>query len=408
MLFGRGDLIGIIMLMNTSSSLILTVNAGSSSLKVSVFDADHIQQASFRVENIGQPQVTFTARITSDSVADQVDVKNHQDAVRLIFDQLFIHYPEDRFAGIGHRITHGGPYFDSSVRMTTDVLQKLRDITVFDPLHLPLQVQVAELVKERLEDIPHVACFDTTFFHGMPRRAKLLPLPRHYYEAGIRRYGFHGLSYSYLLDELRQIEGGAAADGKVILAHLGSGASVTAVEKGVPVDTTMSLTPLSGIMMSTRSGDLDPGLPAVLRSIKGVDQAQFDTIVASESGLRGVSGMSADMALLIKEYRSNPAAADAVDLFCYQVQKTIGAFVAALGGLDTLVFSGGIGENAPFIRRKVIEGLSVFGLEIDDTANDMGDRIISTQQSNVAIRTIKTNEEQVIAKETYRLVVEKG
>lgn len=394
--------------MNTPSSLILTVNAGSSSLKVSVFDAEHIQQASFRVENIGQTQATFTARTASDSVANQVDVKNHQDAVRLIFDQLFIHHPKDRFVAVGHRITHGGPYFDSSVRMTSDALRKLKDSTVFDLLHLPLQIQTAELVQERLGDAPHVACFDTTFFRDMPRRAKLLPLPRHYYEEGIRRYGFHGLSYSYLLDELRQVEGGAAADGKVILAHLGSGASVTAVERGVPVDTTMSLTPLSGIMMSTRSGDLDPGLPAVLRSIKGIDQAQFDTLVASESGLRGVSGTSADMASLIKEYPSNPAAADAVDLFCYQIQKTIGAFVAVLGGLDTLVFSGGIGENAPFIRRKVTEGLGVFGLEIDDDANDMGDRAISTPQSNVTIRTIKTNEEQVIAKETYRLVVEKG
>ena len=384
--------------MNTSSFLTLTVNAGSSSIKVSVFDTEGTSLANLRIENIGQSR----AMLVDTDGKTEVQANDHQSALAIIMTRLFDHYSKDSVVVVGHRVVHGGHRFVESTVISNEVIEDLKALTVFDSLHLPLQIVAIEYVRQSLPEATHVACFDTAFYREMPKQAQLLPIPRRYYAKGIRRYGFHGLSYSYLIDELRRIEGDAVADGKVIFAHLGSGASLTATHKGRPVDTTMSLTPLSGVMMSTRSGDLDPGLSSVLFAVDGTNADEFSDMVSKESGLLGVSDISADMETLIEQYTSDARAAEAVDLFCYEVQKAIGSLVAVLGGLDALVFSGGMGENAPFIRKKISQATTHFGITIDPAANETGVGRLSND-NDVIVRVIKTNEESVIAKEARRL-----
>ena len=391
------------MIMDSSPSrLILTVNAGSSSIKMSVFEAETFL-SSYRIENIGQSQTTLSIRGELGTVTESVAVSDHQTAVSMLIDRIATQYPRDVFVGIGHRVTHGGQYFSESVIINDDVLNVLQSVSMFDPLHLPLQIKTVEQVRVLFPAVTHVACFDTSFYRDMPRLARLLPIPRRYFEKGVRRYGFHGLSYAYLLQELRKHEG-ENADGRIIFLHLGSGASITAVRNGIPVDTTMGLTPLSGIPMSTRSGDLDPGLSAVLRSLETMGDEQFDDMIATKSGLLGISETSADMATLIRNYASDERAAEAVDLFCYNVQKTIGAFATVMGGIDMIVFAGGIGENAPFIRDKITKDLGVFDVRISDSLNRSNAQRISTDDSRVKVYSIRTNEEEIIAKEAYQQV----
>jgi acetate kinase len=392
------------MVMDISPSrLILTVNAGSSSVKMSVFEAGGGLLSSFRIENIGQSQTILSIRGTIDDATEPIAAVDHHAAVAVLVDRIATRFPEDAFIAVGHRITHGGQYFTEPVIVSDDVVKTLQTVSVFDPLHLPLQIQVTEQMREHFPAATHTACFDTSFYRDMPRRAQLLPIPRKYIEKGIRRYGFHGLSYTYLVQELHRREG-EEANGKVILMHLGSGASITAVQNGVPVDTTMGLTPLSGIPMSTRSGDLDPGVSAVLRALETMDDRTFDEMVATKSGLLGISETSADMATLIHTYESDERAAEAVDLFCYSVQKTIGAFATVMGGIDMIVFAGGIGENAPFIRDKITKSLGVFDVRISDSLNASNAQRISTDDSKVKVHIIRTNEEEIIAKEAYRQV----
>ena len=390
--------------MDTSSFLTLTVNAGSSSIKVGVFDVKGTSLANLRIENIGQSR---TVLLDADSKVE-VDADDLRSAITVIMSRLFDRYPKERFAVAGYRVVHGGNRFVESTVISDAVIDGLKELTVFDPLHLPLQILAIEYVRQTLPSVTHVACFDTAFYRDMPKQAQLLPIPRRYYEKGVKRYGFHGLSYSYLLDELRRIEGSEKAEGRVVFAHLGSGASLTAVHRHKPIDTTMSLTSLSGVMMSTRSGDLDPGLFPVLQAVDGMSADEFNTMVGSESGLLGVSDISADMATLIEQYPSDVYAAEAVDLFCYQVQKAIGSLIAVLGGIDVLIFSGGIGENAPFIRRKIVESVAHFGVTINPDANEVGDGLLSSQYSEVVVRVIRTNEELVIAREARRLAMENG
>jgi acetate kinase len=284
------------------------------------------------------------------------------------------------------------------------MVEELHQLQPFDPEHLPEEILLTEAFHHRFPDLPQVACFDTAFHHDLPRVAQLLPIPRRYEAQGVRRYGFHGLSYEFLMGELARQAGSQAAHGRVILAHLGNGASLAAVYKGQSVDTSMGLTPTGGVPMSTRSGDLDPGLVWYLERIEGVTAKKFNEMVNFQSGLLGVSETSSDMKDLISREMVDVRAAEAVALFCYQIKKWIGAFSAALGGLDTLVFAGGIGENASVVRTRICAGLGFLGIELEEQRNVTSSAVISTDASRVAVRVIHTDEEWMIAKSVCRVL----
>jgi acetate kinase len=290
------------------------------------------------------------------------------------------------------------------VRITPEVVAELRRAAPYAPDHLPREVELIEAVAARYPDLPQVACFDTAFHRDLPAVARLLPIPRRYQAQGVRRYGFHGLSYAYLLEELERIGGQDAARGRVILAHLGNGASLAAVRGGACLDTSMGFTPASGLVSSTWSGDLDPGLVAFLAQREGMTASQFHHMVNHESGLAGVSEISADMRELIAREDEDVRAAEAVALFCYQARKWVGAFTAALGGLDTLVFSAGIGERSALIRARICQGLDFLGLALDEARNAAHAAVISTDASRVAVRVMRTDEELMIARSVSRTV----
>jgi acetate kinase len=303
---------------------------------------------------------------------------------------------------IGHRIVHGMTHAEPE-RITPTLLAELRRITRYDPDHLPREIALIQVLQQRHPQLPQVACFDTAFHRTMPRVATLLPLPRRYGAKGVQRYGFHGLSYAYLMEELGRLDP-AAVKGRVILAHLGSGASLAAVRDGRSIDTSMGFTPTSGVVMSTRTGDLDPGVMYYLARTERMTAPQLQQMVNHRSGLLGVSGTSADLRDLLARERQDARAAEAVALFCYQVKKWVGAFIAALGGLDTLVFAAGIGENAPLVRERICDGLSVFGIALDRKRNAKNAPLISTDAGRVKIRVIRTDEELMIARSVTRVL----
>ncbi len=296
-------------------------------------------------------------------------------------------------------MTHSDPE-----RVTPDLVAELKRIRPYDPEHLPREIELIDAVTRRHPALPQVACFDTAFHRTMPRVATILPIPRRYEAKGVQRYGFHGLSYTYLMGELARVAGAEAAHGRVILAHLGNGASLAAVRGGRCVDTSMGFTPTAGLVMSTRSGDLDPGVMSFLASTESMDAAAYEKMVTHESGLLGVSETSSDIRDLLAREASDVRAAEAVALFCYQAKKWIGSFAAALGGLDTLVFAGGIGENAVSIRARICEGLQFLGVELNDARNAHAAPSISADSGRVAVRVIRTDEESVIASSTIRVL----
>jgi acetate kinase len=285
----------------------------------------------------------------------------------------------------------------SPQRVTAALLAELKTITPYDPEHLPREIELIEIVSRRFPQLPQVACFDTAFHCGMPRVAAILPIPRRYESKGVRRYGFHGLSYTFLLQELARLGDPAASRGRVVLAHLGNGASLAAVRDGKSIDTSMGFTPAAGLVMSTRSGDLDPGIMSFLTLTEGMDAAAYQHMVNHESGLLGVSETSSDIRDLLARELEDVRASEAIALFCYQAKKWIGAFAGALGGLDTLVFAGGIGENAAPIRARICAGLEFLGIELHDLRNARHEPLVSTEASSVAVRIIRTDEESVIA-----------
>ncbi|HUJ74155.1 MAG TPA: acetate/propionate family kinase, partial [bacterium] len=287
---------------------------------------------------------------------------------------------------------------------TPELLAELQRLSPYDPEHLPMELALVHLLRERLPDVPQVACFDTAFHRTMPRVARLLSIPRRFLDQGVERYGFHGLSYAYLMGELERIAGGAVSAGRVILAHLGNGASLAAVREGKSVDTSMGFTPTAGLPMSTRSGDLDPGLAWYLARTADMNPERFHAMVNQQSGLLGISETSPDMRDLLQREASDLRAAEAVALFCYQVKKWIGAYAAALGGLDVLVFSGGIGENAPAVRERACEGLAFLGLTLDQAANRHNATLISAAASAVTVYVLRTDEDIMIARAACRLL----
>lgn len=374
-------------------------------MKLAVFvAADSTKKAcEASVENIGLP----TARLVTSEGTRPVAAATHAEATRHLAEWLTAHVAPSAIVAVTHRIVHGGPHYHEACVVTDDVLGALHKLTVLDPEHLPIQLKLVEAFRRAFPHASHILCFDTAFHHDLPTRSRLLPVARRYEDEGLRRYGFHGLSYASIVQELRRVEGDVAANGKVIIAHLGSGASLAALHGGKSVDTTMSMTPASGIPMSTRAGDLDPGLALYFEQTQGYDAKRFTHLVNFESGLLGMSETTADMKKLLEIEDKDPRAKDAVDVFCYHVKKTIGGFAAALGGLHTLVFTGGMGENAPKIRSRVCEGLEFLGVTIDPVRNQAGERLISVDGAAVGVHVIHTDEAVTLARETMRLIASK-
>jgi acetate kinase len=382
--------------MSGKEMYLLTVNAGSSSIKFAVFKIN----STARVLEVSVDNIGAAARLTSDGDSKAVDAKDHGAAVMLLMRWLAEHLPPGDITLVGHRVVHGGPNYYETQMVTDVLLADLKELSVFDPEHLPTELRLIELCKKVLPEAKQVVCFDTAFHHDLPAVAKMLPLPRRLLDKGIRKYGFHGLSYASILEELRRVEGEMAARGKVIIAHLGSGVSLAALSEGRSIDTTMGMTPVSGVPMSTRSGDLDPGLALYLSQAEGYDVRRFNHMVNFESGLLGLSETTADMEQLLKMMESDVRAKDAVDIFCYQVRKSIGGLAAALGGLNTLVFTGGMGEHAPKIRMMICEELSYLGVALNPERNDRSERLISVDQSPVGVHVVHADEALTIARES--------
>jgi len=384
---------------------LLTVNAGSSSVKLTVFDAGDTNTEVFHasVENIGQS----SSRSMVNGAVESVNVATHAIAASLLIDALVKEIPLSSIIAVGHRIVHGGPKYYKPELVTPQLLKDLERFIAFDPEHLPAQLSLIKSLTQQLPSVAQVACFDTAFHHNLPAPARLLPIPRHFAAEGVRRYGFHGLSYEFIVTELKRVEGDAAAMGKVIIAHLGSGASLAGLKDGKSVDTTMGMTPASGIPMSTRSGDLDPGLVLYLQQTQGYSPDRFNHMVNFESGLLGISETTADMKKLLEIEDRDVRAKEAIELFYYQVRKSIGGLAASLGGLNTLVFTGGMGENAPKIRAKICEGLEFLGIELDKSQNEQGARLISAHTSRVGVHVIHTNEAVTIARQTSEIISNK-
>jgi len=394
--------------MKASNPRVLALNGGSSSIKFALFDAGVSLRRILdgEVERIGLPGTIFRAKGLSemDSVSRLLTAADHATAIDAVLDWLEEDSRGDALTAVGHRFVHGGPKYSEPQKITAEMIQDLHRLSPFDPEHLPEEILLTEVLQRRFPHVPQLACFDTAFHQDLPRVARLLPIPRRYEAQGVRRYGFHGLSYEFLMGELSRVAGPEAVQGRVILAHLGNGASLAAVRHGKSIDTSMGFTPSAGVPMSTRSGDLDPGLFSYLARAEGLDAKRLNEMVIFQSGLVGMSETSSDMRDLLDCEAQDVRAAEAISLFCYQIKKFIGAYAAALGGLDTLVFSGGIGENAPTIRTRICEGLGFLDIEIEESQNARNEAVISATGGRVAVRVIRTDEEQMIAELVCRVL----
>ena len=377
---------------------ILTLNGGSSSIRFGVYEAgeEPVRLLRGKLERVG---LSGTALMVGTALV-KCPRLDHRAAVTFLMDWLEAQPSFAPVVAVGHRVVNGMRH-SAPERVTPKLVAELQRISPYDSDHMPQAIGLIEAVRRRHPKLRQVACFDTAFHRTMPPVAKLLPIPRRLAAKGIERYGFHGLSYSYLLEELSRLDP-VATRSRVILAHLGSGASLAAVLNGRSVDTTMGFTPTAGLVMSTRTGDLDPGLFYYLARTEGMTAPQFQRMVNHESGLLGVSGTSSDIRDLCAREATDPRAAAAVELFCYQARKYIGAFAAALGGLDTLVFSAGIGENSPLIRQRICSELGFLGIELDQKRNRQNAARISKDRSVVAVRVIRTDEELMIARSVSR------
>lgn len=396
---------------DSTGTRVLTINGGSSSIKFALFEAGESLRRvlSGSVEGIGLPQGHFVVKNSTetDSFTRTISASDHTAAVNVLMDWIDERFQPGELAAVGHRVVHGGPDYWEPQRITPEMVEALHHLSPFDPEHLPEEILLTEAFHRRFPELPQFACFDTAFHHDLPRVAQLLPIPRRYDARGVRRYGFHGLSCQYLIEELGRVAGPEAARGRVILTHLGSGASVTAVRGGKSIDTSMSFTPTAGIPMSTRSGDLDPGLSWYLSRAENVTAKQFHHMVNHESGLLGVSETSSDMRELFAREHDDVRAAEAIALFCYQTKKYICALTGALEGLDTLVFAGGIGEHTAPVRERICAGLNFLGIEIDEPRNSRSADIISTPHGKVIVRVIRTDEESIIAKTVFQALGQK-
>ena len=393
--------------MKPANPRILTINGGSSSIKFALYQVgEPLKRRLYgKIDRIGQrgTNLTFNDPTGNQQGSHSIAASDHRSAANVLIDWLVEQEGFASVAAVGHRVVHGMKHIQPEI-VTQDLLNELHRIRPYDPDHLPREIELIEAFRQRHPKLPQVACFDTAFHHTMPRVAKLLPIPRRFDAKGVQRYGFHGLSYAYLMEELARVAGARVAQGRVILAHLGNGASLAAVRGGKSIDTSMGFTPTAGLPMSTRSGDLDPGLAPYLERTEQITTKQFYEMINQESGLLGVSETSSDMRDLLARETDDVRAAEAVSLFCYQAKKWLGAFAAALGGLDTLVFSAGIGENCPSIRARICDGLGFLGIELHETRNAENAAVISTDASRATVRVIRTDEQLMIARSVCRIL----
>lgn len=380
---------------------VLTMNRGSSTLKSALYEDGNreelllsvtVDESGISGSHLRIQEPNGTALLNS-----PVDSEQPNAVLEKMFAWLDEHGFLSQIGAAGHRLVHGGSKYAEPERITPKFLSDVEQLVPLDPDHMPAAIRGIKFIAEKLPDLPQVACFDTAFHRSLPKVARMYALPRAFHDQGIVRYGFHGLSYEYIMRELQTLEG-EGSNGRVIIAHLGSGASLVAVKEGKSVDTSMGFTPLEGLVMSTRSGDVDPGALLYLLEQKKVVAKELDTILNKKSGLLGVSAKSGDMRVLLDEMQTDPRAEEAVDLFCYRVKKYIGAYAAVLGGLDLLVFAGGIGEHAPAVRERICDGLDFLGVRLDDPGNDANEALISGPQSRVKVRVINTNEDLMIVR----------
>ncbi len=381
---------------------ILALNSGSSSLKFALYRMDGAETLlwSGRLDGIGRDGGSRLRVMKADAgvLRDQsLAVPDHAAAITVFFE-WFRRQDGVDIDAVGHRIVYGGERYWDPQPITAEMEAYLQRFISRAPEHMPQAITVIRAVRSVLPDICQFACFDTAFHRYMPKVARMYPLPRSYFDEGIVRFGFHGLSYAYVMQELARMAGQKAAPGRIIVAHLGSGASMAAIRDGQALDTTMGLTPMGGLMMSTRPGDLDPGVLLYLLKDKGLSPVAVEELLSHRSGLLGVSGVSPDMRDLLAVEKTNPDAAEAIALFCYLARKLLGSLTAVLGGLDTLVFTGGIGENSATIRQRLCDGLEFLGISLDPMRNTEDAAVISSDQSRVTVRIIETNEEWVIAR----------
>ena len=393
--------------MNSSNTGILTINSGSSSIKFAFYRSDKqlTKHLYGKVDRIGLAGtvLTFTDLIQNQQGSLPIQASDHRSAAHILIDWIDARIGFASVKAVGHRVVHGMNYTKPE-RITQELLDELHRISPYDPDHLPREIELIEAFRQHHPNLFQLACFDTAFHRSMPRLARILPIPRRFEALGVQRYGFHGLSYSYLIGELAHIAGEQSARERVILAHLGNGASLAAIYKGESIDTSMGFTPTGGIPMGTRPGDLDPGAAWFMMRAEKMTPQQFNHLINHESGLLGISETSSDMRDLLEHEIVDERAAEAVALFCYQVKKWIGAFAAALNGLDTLVFSGGIGENSPIVRDRICDGLEFLGIALDEKSNMAHASLISTETSRVQVRVIPTDEEWMIASLVCRVL----
>ncbi|MEK6703549.1 MAG: acetate/propionate family kinase [Planctomycetota bacterium] len=388
--------------------VVITVNGGSSSVKFSM--ATVAQPASpvlsGVLDRIGGAGGSLRVREGRGEWGqpEPVAVGAFKDATRLIVDVLKSRLGAREVLGIGHRIVHGGVKSHDHQLVTPELMDALDGARVLDPAHLPREIELIEGFGRAFPGASQVACFDTAFHRELPRAAQLLAIPRRFFRAGVRRVGFHGLSYTSLMGQLATLAGPEAARGRVILAHLGSGASMSAVRGGRPIDTTMAFTPTSGLVMATRPGDLDPGVVVHVMRAEGLSVQQLDDLLSRECGLLGVSETSGDVRDLLALRDTDPRAAEAIELFCAQARKHLCALAGALGGVDTIVFAGGIGEHSAEVRAGICQGLEFLGVRLDEARNSAGNAVISGDDSKVTVRVMQTDEESVMVGIVARLM----
>ncbi|HEU03115.1 MAG TPA: acetate/propionate family kinase [Aurantimonas coralicida] len=385
---------------------ILVINCGSSSVKFALFLADEPMERlwSGAIERIGLRNGNFRAVDAQGGpvIDESRDVVDHETALRLLLDGIGQHLPGPPPSAVGHRVVHGGPECDCPLVVTAAVEARLRELVPLAPLHQPHNLAGIAAVRNASPGLPQVAAFDTAFHHGLPRLATLTALPRKFRGEGIRRYGFHGLSYEYAVDALRR-NGVDVERERIIVAHLGNGASMCAVKAGQSVETTMGFSTVAGLPMGTRCGDLDPGIVLHLITEQGMTVEGVQRLLYEESGLLGLSGLSRNMADLLAR-QDVPEAAEAIDYFCHHARRHLAGLTAALGGLDRVVFTGGIGANSPEIRSRICDGLAYLGLRLDARRNANHARVISTDASSVPIEAFKADEELIIARQTRDLL----
>lgn len=387
---------------------VLCLNAGSSSIKFALFelkkDGEPAPAGHGRIEKIGIAPKMIVQDASGATILqrgwENGTVLSHERLMAELLEGVEAHVGAD-LCGVGHRVVHGGNIFLAPVLASDHVLAELEALCPLAPLHQPHNLSAIRAVSAHRPALPQVACFDTTFHHTQPEVARRVALPRSYADSGILRYGFHGISYEYVVRQLAGC-GPLLAGGRVIAAHLGNGASLCAMKDGRSIDTTMGFTALDGLVMGTRCGSIDPGILLYLLQQNSMSPAAVEHLLYSESGLLGVSGLSSDMRTLLAS--DEPCAAEAVELFVYRIVREVGGLAAALGGVDQFVFTGGIGENAVEIRARVAAGLGWLGAELDDQANRRGDAVISTAASRVLLRIVPTNEERMIAIHTQTLL----